>query len=82
MTFLLELFHLLGLRFLPSPFVRFNFLDSDVTNMRSDPGVRPIHAYMRVPLHKQSLNHTKLVRTGDDHPSLGFLDLYQPFLGA
>ena len=78
-AFLPKLFKLLGLCLLPFSLVRFNLLYGNATSVRSDDRMRPIHAYSKAPI-KPLPNHTELVHTGDNHPSLGFFDGDQPFL--
>jgi hypothetical protein len=71
----------MDLRFLLFSLVVFDLLGGDVTDMCLDVGMRPVYAYIMAPV-KPSLGHAKLVLTGHDRPSLGFLDLDQPFLGT
>ena len=76
-----SLVHLLGLHLHLLFLMRLDILYSYMTNVRLDGGMRPVHTYDNDSV-KPSFDDMKLVRTGDDHPCLRFLDLDQPFLGA
>lgn len=74
-------FNLLGLHFLPFLLVHLDLLCGQVADVCADIGVRSVYTYSGF-LLSHLRTRVKLDRTSDNHSSLTFLDLDQPFLST